>query len=173
MELEERLSERLGAGDIEELRRACSGADGDREKEQLFSLITHADERIAYNALWVFTHFRTADMRWLQKYRNSLIDRLLATTHIGCRRLILTLLDRLSTSIDDVRTDYLDYCLAHINSTEPIAIRSLSIKQAYAQCRFYPELIMELRAELELMEHGEMTPGLRSIKKNTLKKIDS
>lgn len=172
MELEERLSGRIGMRDIEEVCRACSGHAGDDMKEHLYNLIFHSNDRIAYNALWIITHFRPEDISRLQYRRNDLIDSLTGTGHTGRRRLLLTLIDRLETSIGDVRTDYLDYCLGHINSTDPCGIRSLCIKQAYAQCRFYPALLMELKAELELMEQGDIPPGLRSAKKNILKKID-
>jgi len=90
---------------------------------------------------------------------------------VGKRRLILTLLEHLSIEKDDIRTDYLDYCLSKINSTEPYAIRALCLKQAYAMCRFYPELLAELKNEVELMQYGELSPGLLSVIRHMRKKI--
>lgn len=138
---------------------------------KLYSLIADENERVGYNALWVFTHLPREHSRRLCDKRNELIDRLLNTTHVGQRRLLLTLLENQVLMANDVRSDYLDYCLSAINSCEPYAIRALCLKQAYAQCRFYPELMQELMAEIELMDCGEMSPGLRSAQKNILKKI--
>ena len=172
MNLETILGKKLGLPHILKIRDACLHTSGDAMKSELFSLIRHPEDRTAYNALWVFTHFDYRDMGWLCSRRDSFIDLLLVTPHIGCRRLILTLLDRMPLGEQEFRTDYLDYCLAVINSSAPYAIRSLCLRQAYVQSCFYPELLAELMVEMELMQHGTMSPGLRCTRRNILKKID-
>jgi len=67
--------------------------------------------------------------------------------------------------------DYLDYCIGKINSTESCVVRVLSLKQAYEMCKFYPELLDELKGEIAMMEYGELSPGLISAKRNITKKI--
>lgn len=172
MNLEEILNERLHRQQIQDICTACSGVDNDSLKAQLFTLTENADDRISYNALWVFSHFSSADMMWLEPRRNILIDMVLHTAHTGKRRLILTLLEHLPTRSEDVRTDYLDYCLSGINSTQPYAVRALCMKQAFALCRHYPELTAELKNEIGLMEYGRLSPGLRSARRNVLRKIE-
>lgn len=171
MDFKEILKERIHPYDIRRICEVCRGAWGDLRKEELFLLAKDSDNRISYNALWVFTYFSPYERKWLESRRNDLIDWLLATAHTGKRRLILTLLERQKVGREDIRTDYLDFCLSGINSTEPYGIRALCIKQAFAQCRHYPELLQELKSEIEMMDYGELSPGLVSARKNISKKI--
>ncbi len=170
-ELEEILGKRINQGTIAEICRLCHVEDGDETKSALYVLIKSSDDRVGYNALWVLTHLQAADIKWFLFSRNELIDLLLVTGHVGKKRLVMTLLERMPTTPEGVRTDYLDFCFSRINSTESYAIRALALKQAYAQCRFFPELIEELKSAIEMMEFGEMSPGLLSARKNILSRI--
>lgn len=145
--------------------------DGEKVRTSLYSLINDSGDRVGYNALWILTHFSDTGIEWLLPRRDHLIDTLLATGHTGKRRLILALLERMPTDKDSLRTDYLDFCLSRINSTEPYGIRALCMKQAFAQCRFYPELTAELIAQLEMLGYGELSPGLLTARKNILRNI--
>ncbi len=162
-------------GDIRALCLECRGSENDQAKELLFTLACHKDDRIAYNALWVFTHFRTQDIIWLETRRHTLIDMLLKTEHVGKQRLILTLLEHLVIPKEEIRTDYLDFCLSKTNSTAPYAIRALSLKQAFRMCRHYPELLEELRLEMDLMTRGTLSPGLlcaiRTVRRHLAKTV--
>lgn len=169
MNLEEMLKQRLRQRDIQEICSVCSGNSS--IKADLFSLVSHPDDRISHNALWIFTHFSAKDMKWLIPKRSELIEKVLSTKHMGKQRLILTLLEHQSISKEDVTPDYLDWCLSKINSNEPYAIRALCLKQSFALCQFYPELIVELKNEIELMEYGALSPGLLSARRNILQKI--
>ena len=165
------LGERLGVRDIRLLCHACVGHDGDTVKEQLYLLFSDPDDRVGYNALWVFTHLTRCDRLWVLPMRSRLIDMLLIEKHDGKRRLLLTLLEQLPTHTEDFRTDFFDYCLSKINSTEPYAIRALCMKQAFAQCRLYPDLLFEFENELEIMKYGALPPGLKSARRNIVKEI--
>lgn len=156
------LTGRLHARDIKFLCEKCSGAANNAQKESLFALACSSDERVAYNALWVFTLLPKEDILWLKPEYNRLVDMLMRTSHVGHKRLLLTLLEEMPIEEADVRGDFLDFCMRNINSTEPYAIRALSLKQAFRQSRFFPELMTELQAEMDLMETGELSPGLRS-----------
>lgn len=171
MDIKDLLGGRLGVREIVMICSCCRGEVNDEVKEMLYALVADDDERVGYNSLWVFTHFDKDDKAWLRPKRNELIDYLLGVQHEGKRRLILNLLDSQYIGKEDVRADYLDFCLSAINSTEPYGIRALCIKQAFAQCRFFPELLGELKSELEIMEMGELSPGLLSVRRNILKKI--
>lgn len=165
------LHNRIHLGEIKRLSAACTGPGSEAVKAEIFRLAGDADERIAYNALWVFTHLPSAERQWLLPHRNELIDRLLGTRHAGLQRLLLTLLQSLPTTEADVRTDYLDFCLTHINSCAPYAIRAFSLKQSYEMCRFFPELLHELKGEMDMMADGEMSPGLRSALRQVNKRM--
>lgn len=169
MDITEALKGRLHVHDISRLCAECS--QDPALTEALFALAGAPEDRIAYNALWTLTHFPPVEIKRHPEWRDRLIDMLLATRHIGRQRLLLTLLEKIPTLPEDTRTDYLDFCLAHINSTAPYAIRALSLKQAYAQCRPYPELLRELEAEIEMMDYGELSPGLLSARRQILKQL--
>ncbi|MDE7126098.1 MAG: hypothetical protein K2O12_06435 [Muribaculaceae bacterium] len=171
MNLAKILGQRLGKRDITDLCSLCSGVCNNALKADLLSLVYHTDDRISYNALWVISHFSADDMEWLYPERNALIEFVLSAVHVGKKRLALTLLERQAISKEDVRTDYLDFCLSKINSNEPYSIRVLCLKQSFALCKFYPELMVELESEIDLMQYGEMSSGLLSARKSILQKI--
>ncbi len=172
MDLGKILCGRIHRSDIRMICAVASGA-ANPLKDTLFNLIVEGDDRTAYNALWVFTHFQAADKAFLISKRDVLIDILLSTGHIGKKRLILTLIEGVKTRVEDVRMDYLDFCLSRINSSEPYGIRALCLKQAFEQCRFYPELMTELLAEMEQMEFGEFGPGLKSARRIVKRRIEN
>lgn len=171
MTLEETLKCRLTGRTVERMRNTCSGASAEGARARLYALVTHADDRVGYNALWVFTHFSAEEIKWLEPKRNELVDIALSTSHSGKRRLALNLLERLPISVNDLRGDYLDFCLSRINSTEPYGIRALCLRQAFAQCRFYPELMAELEAEIELMDAGGLSPGMAAARRGVEKAV--
>ena len=80
------------------------------------------------------------------------------------RRLLLTLISR-STLPHPFRTDFLDYCLAGMSSSRyPHSVRALCMKLAYKLCRTHPELLEELKLNLEIMEPDLLPPSLRSVR---------
>lgn len=141
--------------------------------ETLLSLLRNPDKRTADNAAWVLTHLPHEKMAILRQYQQELIDEAMETTSITKRRLIMTLLEKQPFNADTIRTDFLDFCLAQIIDVEaPVGIRSLAVKLSYAQCRYYPELLSELKATLELMGQGPLSPGARSIRERVLRELD-
>lgn len=157
---------------LKDIKSICSETEYDNHlKKELYSCIYNHDDRVSYNALWVFTHFSAANRKWLLSKRDELTDLLLNTKHTGKKRLILTLLEKQPVNKNNIRPDFLDFCLSKINSTEPYAIRALCLKQAFKQCKFYPELMKELLSEMEMTEYGEMSPGLMSALRKIRKEI--
>lgn len=178
MNVGEVLGKRIYRRDIDRMCRECCDMSSpealkraEKLRRELLALSFNEDDRTAYNALWVLTSIPATHRKWLEERKSELIDLLLHTQHNGKRRLLLTLLEGMKMKKEDIRTDYLDFCLSGINSTEPYAIRALCLKQAFALCRHFPELLAELMAEIEMMEYGEMSPGLRCARKNVLLKI--
>lgn len=171
IDLREKLARRMHFDDLFEVGYLTQGRRNDALKEELYRLIDDADDRVGYNALWAFSHFTLDDNEWLYAKRDNLIDKLLVETHVGKRRLILTLLERQPARKEDVRADYLDFCLSRICSAEPYAIRALCLKQAYAQCRHYPELMGEFMETIALLDQAELSPGLKSARRIILARI--
>lgn len=164
MNLQSTLSGRLNKKIIAEV---CECID----REALLRCSCDTDTVTAYNALWCMTHWTREGIDWLQKHRKVMIERALTETHSGKLRLIMTLLERMTWTENDIHSDFLDFCLGKINSTEPYGIRSLSMKLAYMQCRYYPELTSELLSELEIITLGKTSPALITTRRNILKNI--
>ncbi len=86
--------------------------------------------------------------------------------------MLLQLLREQAYNSDTLRSDFLDYCLAKINSEcEPYAIRAFSIYCAFKMCRYYPELIAELEEYLTLLATQSLSPGMKSAMTTTRRNI--
>ncbi len=166
------LLNRLSQSDINELCALTKGEHNDNLKEELYQLTLDADRRVATNALWVFTHFSAADNEWLYAKHNQLIDRCLKEKDATKLRLMLNLLLRQSYTEEDIRTDFIDFCLMKLTDPKsPYAIRAQCIKLAYEQMKHWPELLNELRQTLEMISCEPLSPGLRSAWRQVMKKL--
>lgn len=135
-----------------------------KSEEELLDLLFNDDKRISDNAAWVMTHLpKTADT-FLNERQGSLINEAMHTTSPSKRRLIMNLLERTTFTREQIRTDFLDFCLKTIVSNEPIGIRSLAIKLAYTQCIHYPELHTEFDNTLKMMDTTALPPALKHIR---------
>ena len=166
------LINRLSQSDIHELCALTQGGRNNSLKEQLYQLTLDDDRRVATNALWVFTHFSAVDNEWLYAKHDQLIDRCLNEKDATKLRLILNLLLSQPYTEEDIRTDFIDFCLARITDARaPYAIRAQCIKLAYEQMCHWPELLDELRQTLDLISCEPLSPGLRSAWRQVMKKI--
>lgn len=172
MDFRKRLLQRLSQDDIHEICFLTQGPDNDSLKEELYTLISDEDVRVSYNALWVLTHFDLANNEWLYAKHDELIDKAIAEKHEGKRRLLLTLILRQPLDRDTLRTDFIDFCFDAIQSShESYANRALCMKLAYEQCRFFPELLSELSNCLEIISAESLSSGLKTARRNVMKKI--
>lgn len=166
MNIRNRLSQRIGMGDINEIAGYTQGDD--KRKQVLYELVFDADDRIAYQAAWVLNHFSLSENKWLCSKQNKLVDEVMVCKHAGKRRLILSLLFR-QPMANPLRVDFLDFCLERMTSRQELpGVQSLCMKLAYEQCRLIPELLQELKLILEIME-GDLIPSIRTVRKNILK----
>ena len=166
------LLNRLSQSDINELCALTKGEHNDNLKEELYQLTLDADRRVATNALWVFTHFAAIDNKWLYAKHDQLIDRCLNEEDTTKLRLMLNLLLRQPYTKEDIRTDFIDYCLMLLTDPKlPYAIRAQCIKLAYEQMKYWPELLKELRQTLEMISREPLSPGLRSAWRQVMKKL--
>ena len=166
------LSHRLSMDEIKDVCLLVQGEQKHSLKEQLYQLTLDNDRRVATNALWVFTHFFAADNEWLYAKHNQIIDRCLKEQNVTKLRLMLTLLLRQPFNEEDIRTDFIDFCLMRLTDPKsPYAVRALCIRLAYEQMRYWPELLNELRQTLELISCEPLSPGLRSAWRQVMKKL--
>ena len=130
------------------------------------------DERVARSALWGLTKATDKELSELQVILNELIDQAMQTENSSVRRLTLNIIERLTLEEDDLRTDFLDFCLEHAVSIEEFpGIQTLCMKLAYRMCGFYPELMDELKRTLEAMDIDYYKPAIKCLCKRILSGI--
>lgn len=170
--MRKKLNKRMCMDDIHEICFLAQGERNDGIKAKLYDLTFDEDNRVALNALWVFTHFDQANNEWLYAKHNDLIDRVLVEKNMTKLRLMLSLLIRQPFEEATLRSDFIDYCIAKITACSyPYAIRAYCMKLAYEQMKYYPELLTELKAALDMLEQEALSPGLASAKRQVMKKI--
>ena len=166
------LSHRLSMGGINDICLLVQGEQNHSLNEQLYQLTLDNDRRVSTNALWVFTHFSAADNEWLYAKHNQLIDRCLKEKDATKLRLMLNLLQRQPYLEEDIRTDFIDFCLRRLTAPKsPYAIRAQCIKLAYEQMKHWPELLNELRQTLEMISCEPLSSGLRSAWRQVMKRL--
>lgn len=166
------LSHRLSMDGINDICLLVQGEQNHSLKEQLYQLTLDNDHRVAVNALWVFTHFALADNVWLYAKHDQLTDRCLNEKDATKLRLMLNLLLRQPYTEEDIRTDFIDFCLMRLTDPKsPYAVRVQCIKLVYEQMRYWPELLNELRQTLEMISCEPLSPGLRSAWRQVMKKL--
>ena len=128
------------------------------------------DERVARNAFWTLTKATDKELSQLQPILNELIDLALTTPISSVRRLSLNIIERLKMGEDDLRTDFLDFCLEHMADADELpGIQSISMKLAFRMCKFYPELLAEFKAMLESMEPEFFKPAVNCVRNKILR----
>lgn len=171
--LKERLSKNIRMADIRNIVQWVQTTDADSAMRMLYNLMFDADRRVSDNAAWIFIHLGTVGSRWLYPRWNALVDEVMRTTSNTKRRLLLVLLLQLPMNQDNLRTDFLDFCLScSCSKDESTSVKTLSIKLSYEQCKYYPELLQELKSTLELMEPDRLSTGVRTVRNKVLKSID-
>ena len=127
------------------------------------------DYQVARNALWGLTKATNKELSQLQIILDDLIDLAMQTDNSSVRRLSLNLIERLKMEEEDLRTDFLDFCLEHMSSIEEYpGIQSLCMKLAFRICKFYPELMDELKRTIESMEIDYYKPAVKNIRSRIL-----
>lgn len=167
--LSSRLSVRFHMEDIQAI--LCEIRYNETRREELYRLIYDEDDIVAYQALWVCSHFSVSGQTWLQEKQNELIEEVLACPHAGKRRILLQLLEKQSYQ-QTPRVDFLDFCLEHMLAVQELpGVQSLCIKLACKLCRPFPELLQEFKAMLELADRNSLSAATKSVIRNTLKKM--
>lgn len=130
----------------------------------------HEDYQVARNALWTLTKASAEEHRQLQPLLHPLIDLAISAQNSSVRRLALNNIERLKMSEDDLRTDFLDFCLEHMIALDEYpGIQSLCMKLAYRMSQFYPELMDELLRIVKTMDIEYYKPAVKSVRNRILR----
>lgn len=128
-----------------------------------------SDYKIARNALWILTKATDDELSALQNMLTELINQALTTQNSAVCRLSLTIINRLTITKENLRTDFLDFCLQRMTSlTEYPGIQSVCMKLAFKMCSFYPELTDEFMRTISAMEFEYYTPAVKSVRNKIL-----
>ena len=73
-----------------------------------------ADYRVARSALWGLTKASTEELSQIQVLLDELIVQAMQTENSSVRRLTLSIIERLALKEDDLRADFLDFCMEHM-----------------------------------------------------------
>ena len=127
------------------------------------------DYRVARSALWGLTKASKEELSQLQVILNDYINQAMKTENSSVRRLSLNVIERLKMDEDDLRTDFLDFCFEHMMDIEEYpGIQSVCMKLAFRMCKFYPELMDELKRTLEAMEIDYYKPAVKCVRSRIL-----
>ena len=127
------------------------------------------DFRVARSALWGLTKAENTELAQLQVILHELINQAMQTENSSVRRLTLNVILRLKMDEDDLRTDFLDFCFAHMMSLDEFSgIQAVCMKLAFHMCQFYPELMDEFKRTLEGMEIDYYKPAVKGLRRKIL-----
>lgn len=122
------------------------------------------EDFVARNALGGITKATKNELQQLKPMLNELIDRAMQTDNNSIRRTLLSIIERIDISINDLRTDWLNFCLDNMTDMrQSPAIQALCMKLAWRMCRFYPDLMGEMQRIIEDQETDYYTPAIKSV----------
>lgn len=123
------------------------------------------DPIVVRNALSALTKATDEELSQLKPITDELIDMAIGCNNSSIRRALLGIILRLNMKKDHIRTDFLDHCLQRMADTNEVpSVQALCMKLAYKMCKFYPELMEELKCTLETMEISYYTPAVKSVR---------
>jgi len=164
--LRNQLVDRIHTEEVRRIVDSMAYDDGDVIVKALYHLLSDTDQRIAYNAAWVLSCSDGKVIKFLIRYQNQLIDLLIGTKDKSFARILFSILRRQTFEKNNLRTDFLDFCLNQIvNTNQAIAIRAHAIYVSYSLCKAYPELLNELFMTLQMLESETLSAGLLHARK--------
>lgn len=127
------------------------------------------DPIVVRNALSALSKATDTELAQLIPIKDELIDMAIRCDNSSIRRALFGIIQRLELKKEDVRTDFLDHCLSKMVSLNEVpSVQSLCMKLAYKMCKFYPELMEELKRTLEAMEISYYTPAVKNVRNKIL-----
>ena len=163
----ERLKQTFSEGGAQEIYQEVKSEGDFLDFAQRY--VFDEDHRVSRSALWGLTKASDKELSQLQVMLNELINQAMQTENSSVRRLTLNIIERLKMNEDDLRTDFLDFCLDHMLSYEELpGVQTICMKLAFRMCQFYPELLDELKRTLEAMEIGYYKPAVKCVRNRIL-----
>lgn len=139
--------------------------------EDMYELLSDENQTVSWRAAWVCEKLSERHPSWFAPLRGDIIQRLLACTHDGSKRLLLSILYNIPV-YPPIPIELLNYCLDHMLSPqESIGVQAVSVRLAYQLCKDVPELRQELRIILENTETDFYSTGVKTAVRNVLKRI--
>ena len=164
---EDRLRQTFSEGGAQEIYQEVKASDDFLAFARQYAF--SEDYRVARSSLWGLTKASKEELSQLQVTLNELINQAMQSGNSSVRRLSLNIVERLEMSEDDLRTDFLDFCFAHMIDVEEFSgIQSVCMKLAFRMCKFYPELMDELKRTLEAMEIDYYNPAVKGVRSKIL-----
>ena len=164
---EERLRQTFSEGGAQEIYQEVK-ASGDFlgfARRYVFD----EDYKVARSALWGLTKASKDELSQMLVILGRLINQAMQAENSSVRRLTLNIIERLDMKEDDLRTDFLDFCFEHMMDVEEYpGIQSVCMKLAFRMCKFYPELMDELKRTLEAMETDYYKPAVKCVRNRIL-----
>lgn len=127
------------------------------------------DPIVVRNALSALSKATDTELSQLNPIKDKLIDMAINCNNSSIRRALLGIILRLRMTEEDVRIDFLDHCLSKMADPDEVpSVQALCMKLAYKMCKFYPELLIELKRTLEAMEISYYTPAVKNVRNKIL-----
>ena len=165
--IEERLRQTFSEGGAQEIYQEVKASDDFLGFAHRYAF--SQDYLVARSALWGLTKASKAELSQLQEILDKFINQAMQTDNSSVRRLSLNIVERLQMNEEDLRTDFLDFCLDHMIDVEEFpGIQSVCMKLAFRMCKFYPELMDELKRTLETMEIDYYKPAVKCVRNRIL-----
>ena len=165
--IEERLRQTFSEGGALEIYQEVKASDDFLGFAHRYAF--SQDYLVARSALWGLTKASKAELSQLQEILDKFINQAMQTDNSSVRRLSLNIVERLQMNEEDLRTDFLDFCLDHMIDVEEFpGIQSVCMKLAFRMCKFYPELMDELKRTLETMEIDYYKPAVKCVRNRIL-----
>ena len=154
----------------EEVQSLCEEVRKSSDFYTLCKTFMHSsDYEVTRKMLWTLTKTTKEEHSQLQPLLHSLIELAMSTDNSSVRRLALSNIERMNIGEDNLRTDFLDFCLCHMYDVNELpGIQSVAMKLAYRMCLFYPELMEEMMRILNSMEMEYYKPAVKSIRNRIL-----
>jgi hypothetical protein len=120
-----------------------------------------SDPLLAQRAAWVLSTVGCRHPQLLHPWWKRILKRIQAPCHDALRRNVLKVLETTGVP-ESISPDVLDLCLRWLSDrSQPIAVHAYALSIVHAQAQRYPELMVELRAVVELLRE-QASPGIRS-----------
>ena len=114
--IEERLRQTFSEGGAQEIYQDVKASDDFLGFAHRYAF--SQDYLVARSALWGLTKASKAELSQLQEILDKFINQAMQTDNSSVRRLSLNIVERLQMNEEDLRTDFLDFCLDHMIDVE-------------------------------------------------------